>query len=120
MNGGNKELQMEKLETGVPGFDHISKGGLPKGRATLAGGTSGSGKSVLASQFLAEGITKANENGVFVTFEESPEDIREFTIDNKGMHIGKPFRNITGIISGSLKHVESGEIERINSLFKEE
>jgi circadian clock protein KaiC len=66
---------VEKLPTGIEGFDLISLGGLPSGRATLLSGTSGSAKTVFAVQFLVEGITKANQNGVFVTFEESVADI---------------------------------------------
>ncbi len=65
-----------KLPTGIPGFDLITLGGLPKGRTTLVAGTAGSAKTVMAVQFLAEGIRNADENGVFVTFEESPDDIR--------------------------------------------
>lgn len=67
---------IEKLATNIPGFDHISCGGLPKHRTTLVSGTSGSGKTVFAAQFLAEGITKSGCGGVFVTFEEDPVDIR--------------------------------------------
>jgi KaiC/GvpD/RAD55 family RecA-like ATPase len=47
-------------------------------------------------------------------------DIREFTIDGSGMHIGKPFRDVTGIIEGSPRHVAASEAERISSLFAEE
>jgi circadian clock protein KaiC len=65
-----------KLPTGIPGFDLITLGGLPRGRTTLVAGTAGSAKTVMAAQFLAEGIRAADENGVFVTFEESPGDIR--------------------------------------------
>ena len=72
-----EQLQIKKLETGIPGFDDISKGGLPIGRTTLVSGTSGSGKTVFAIQFLAEGIENNHENGVFITFEESPKDIRK-------------------------------------------
>jgi len=68
--------QVAKLETGIAGFDFVSRGGLPKGRTTLVSGTAGSAKTVFACQFLAEGIRKAGEHGVFVTFEESPADIR--------------------------------------------
>ncbi|MCS6836658.1 MAG: circadian clock protein KaiC [Anaerolineae bacterium] len=67
--------QVEKLPTGIPGFDHICNGGLPKGRTTLVTGTAGTAKTVLACQFLVEGI-RQGEAGVFVTFEESVEDIR--------------------------------------------
>ena len=65
-----------KLKSYIPGFDHISRGGLPKGRTTLISGTAGSAKTVFTAQFLVEGIVNNNENGVFVTFEESPADIK--------------------------------------------
>lgn len=68
--------RITKLATGIPGFDTIAKGGLPEGRATLVAGTTGSGKSVFASQFLAEGIKQHGQPGVFVTFEEPPHNIR--------------------------------------------
>src|SRR5947208_16379916 len=65
-----------KLKTEIEGFDLIAKGGLPRGRSTLVSGTSGSAKTVFAAQFLAAGVARAGEPGVFVTFEESPEDVR--------------------------------------------
>ena len=66
-----------KLDTGIEGFDLVADGGLPAGRTTLVSGTAGSGKTVFAAQFLAEGILKSGESGVFVTFEESAADIRK-------------------------------------------
>lgn len=66
---------MDKVPSGIAAFDELTLGGLPRGRATLVGGTPGSGKTVFATQFLAHGITACGENGVFVTFEESPRDI---------------------------------------------
>jgi circadian clock protein KaiC len=67
---------VEKLPTGIPTFDMIAEGGLPRNRTTLLAGTAGSGKTVFAVQFLAAGIA-AGEPGVFVTFEESPADVRQ-------------------------------------------
>ncbi|HEY7912375.1 MAG TPA: circadian clock protein KaiC [Blastocatellia bacterium] len=72
----NEASGIEKLQTGISGFDFIAYGGLPKGRTTLVTGTAGSAKTVFAAQFLAEGIKKFGEPGVFITFEESPDDIR--------------------------------------------
>ena len=66
-----------KLATGIEGFDFITDGGIPLGRTTLLTGSAGSAKTVFASQFLAEGISKSGEKGVFVTFEENPEDIKK-------------------------------------------
>jgi circadian clock protein KaiC len=75
MSQGNSEF-IEKLETGIPGFDLISEGGLPVGRTTLVVGSAGSGKTIFSCQFLIEGI-KRGESGVFISFEESPQNIRK-------------------------------------------
>lgn len=73
MNNNN----LKKLETGINGFDHIADGGFPEGRTTLISGSAGSAKTVFACQYLAEGIEKFDQPGVFVTFEETPEAIRK-------------------------------------------
>lgn len=67
---------VQKIQTGIPGFDFIADGGLPAGRTVIVAGSAGSGKTIFATQFLAAGIAAGNENGVFVTFEEQPNDIR--------------------------------------------
>lgn len=67
---------IEKLATGIPGFDHVSAGGIPLNRTTLVSGTAGSSKTVFAAQFLAAGVAQFDQAGVFVTFEESVDDIR--------------------------------------------
>lgn len=71
----HNHLPVPKIATGVEGLDLVTNGGLPKGRATLVAGSSGSAKTILALQFLVNGIRGCDENGVFVTFEETPEDI---------------------------------------------
>ncbi|MAA74895.1 MAG: circadian clock protein KaiC [Salinisphaeraceae bacterium] len=63
------------VPTGIAGFDQIAHGGIPQNRTTLIGGTAGSGKTLFALQFLANGVEKYGENGVLVTFEEDPEDL---------------------------------------------
>lgn len=52
-----------KLAARIEGYDLIANGGLPRGRATLMSGTSGSARTVFAAQFLAAGITQAGEPG---------------------------------------------------------
>ena len=76
MSASEDDETVEKLPTGMSGFDIIAMGGLPKNRTTLVSGTAGSGKTVFAAQFLAAGI-RAGEGGVFVTFEETARDIRK-------------------------------------------
>lgn len=72
----NTSGSVELLPTGIPGFDVLAMGGLPKNRTTLVSGTAGSAKTVFVTQFLVEGIRQAGEPCVFVTLEESPDDIR--------------------------------------------
>jgi circadian clock protein KaiC len=66
---------LDKVPTGIAGFEEISYGGLPKGRSTLISGSSGSGKTIFACQLLVEGIRQFNEAGIFVTFEENVADL---------------------------------------------
>jgi circadian clock protein KaiC len=57
--------------TGVVGFDEAARGGLPTGRVTVVLGGPGAGKTLFASQFLATGVLRSQEPGLFVAFEES-------------------------------------------------
>jgi len=86
MKTSDKESAVEKMRTGIEGLDSLANGGLPKMRSTLVTGSSGSAKTVLAIQFLAEGIKQFNEHGVFVTFEEPAEDIRKNMV-SLGWHL---------------------------------
>ena len=66
-----------RVPTGIPGFDELCEGGLINNRTYLVSGTSGTGKTNFAFQFLYSGIVQYNENGVFIATEERPEQIRE-------------------------------------------
>jgi circadian clock protein KaiC len=66
---------LEKCLTGIKGLDEITKGGLPKGRPTLICGSAGSGKTLIAMEFLMRGAMDYGEPGVFMTFEETPKDL---------------------------------------------
>ena len=71
--------RLSKVPTGIGGLDEITEGGLPRGRPTLIAGASGTGKTLLAMQFLVNRASKYGESGLFVTFEESaPEMITNF------------------------------------------
>ena len=61
----------QRLGMGVPGLDAMLGGGLPKGYSLLVTGPSGSGKSILAAAFLAEGARRG-ETGVIAAFEQRP------------------------------------------------
>jgi circadian clock protein KaiC len=64
-----------KAPTGIAGFDEITGGGLPRGRTTLLVGGPGSGKTILALQFLVHGAQDCREPGIFVAFEETSKRI---------------------------------------------
>jgi len=66
---------LAKARTGIVGLDEITQGGLPAGRPTLVCGGPGSGKTVLAMEFLVRGASEFGEPGAFVSFEESRDDL---------------------------------------------
>lgn len=65
---------IERMPTGIPGFDELLGGGLPRSRTTLIAGGAGCGKTLFALQALAFGA-RHGEPGIFVGFEESTERI---------------------------------------------
>ena len=67
--------RLKKSPTGIDGFDEITEGGLPKSRVTLISGGTGSGKTLLGLDFLINGVIKYNEPGVFMSFEETEDEI---------------------------------------------
>jgi circadian clock protein KaiC len=67
------EQQRRRLSTGVPGLDEMIGGGIVAGDAVMLTGPAGSGKSTVATQFIAEGL-RQGETGVIAVFEEYPED----------------------------------------------
>ena len=66
---------LKKERTGIPGFDEITGGGLPAGRPTLICGSAGAGKTLFAMEFLVRGATLYDEPGVFISFEETDEEL---------------------------------------------
>jgi circadian clock protein KaiC len=66
---------IEKCPTGIQGLDEITGGGLPRGRPTLVCGGAGSGKTLLAMEFIVRGIRDYGEPGVFMAFEETEADL---------------------------------------------
>ena len=81
--------QLQKCPTGIKGFDEITEGGLPKNRTTLVSGSAGSGKTLLGIDFLINGAIKFKEPGVFMSFEESEDelytDVASLNLDLQGL-----------------------------------
>jgi circadian clock protein KaiC len=68
-----RQTDAPRLSTGVAGIDEMMGGGIPTGDSVIVAGPSGSGKSVLATQFIAEGL-RHGQPGVIAIFEELPEE----------------------------------------------
>jgi circadian clock protein KaiC len=62
-----------RLSTGVPALDEMMGGGIPEGDSVLVAGSSGTGKSLLATQFIAAGL-RVGEPGIVAVFEERPDE----------------------------------------------
>ncbi len=77
---GGKNRPPERLSMGVAGLDEMMGGGLPAGYSLLVAGPSGSGKSLLATAFLAEGA-RLGEKGVIAAFEKSASTSRNPRLD---------------------------------------
>ena len=67
---------MNRIKTGITGFDELIEGGLPEGRSFLISGGTGTGKTIFAMQFLVNG-SLMGEPGIYLTLDERPELIRE-------------------------------------------
>jgi len=80
----NKESKSTKTEglvqrtrTGIEGLDQLIEGGFPRGRSILIAGPPGSGKTILALQYVYRGVTEFGEPGIFVTLDEPKLDLLE-------------------------------------------
>ncbi len=79
--------QLQRIPSGIPGFDQIVGGGLIRDRVYLLAGPAGAGKTIFSTQFLYNGISKYNENGVYVVLEETPQQLRENMYNSFGWNI---------------------------------
>jgi circadian clock protein KaiC len=72
-----RSAQLAKTPTGIDGLDQVTGGGLPSGRTALVCGGPGCGKTLLGIEFLVRGATRYGEPGLFVSFEETPEELTQ-------------------------------------------
>jgi KaiC/GvpD/RAD55 family RecA-like ATPase len=79
---------LERVKTGVDGLDELIGGGIIKGEVILLAGTTGSGKTIFSTQFIYNGATQYEENGVYATFEEDETSLKR-NMENLGMNLGK-------------------------------
>lgn len=90
-----KTPSTKRLSIGIPELDEMLGGGIPEGDSLLIAGSSGTGKSLLATQFIAAGI-REGQPGIVAVFEERPEEYAA-RASGFGLHLDK------AIEEGSLK-----------------
>src|SRR5581483_10023003 len=69
-------MKAQVIKTGVPGFDEVLNGGLPRNHSYLFLGKPGAGKTPLSLQFLLEGA-RQGERGLYVPLSETKEELLE-------------------------------------------
>ncbi|MFW5820647.1 MAG: circadian clock protein KaiC [Bacteroidota bacterium] len=77
MKNVEKDSPISKVLTGITGLDEITFGGFPENRSTLITGYAGSGKTVFSMHFILNGINLYDEPGVFISMEESEEELKK-------------------------------------------
>ena len=87
MTSGGSDA-VARIETGISGLDEIASGGLPAPRSTLVAGTAGTGKTLLAVQFLVMGTERHDDSGVLVAFDEPPDEMVR-NVQSLGWDLGR-------------------------------
>lgn len=72
-NAGADSSIVKRVNTGIKGLDELIEGGIPEKSLLLLTGTTGTGKSIFAMEFLVEGALQG-ENGVYISLQESMEE----------------------------------------------
>ena len=104
----HKTKSVAKMRTGIKGLDEITGGGLPLGRPTLVCGEAGSGKTLMATEFIVRGALDFGEPGVFMAFEEKAEEL-EMNVASLGFDLNKLQKK--NLIKIDHVHVDKSEIE---------
>jgi len=96
---------MERIRTGIPGFDELCDSGLPRNRAYVVEGMCGAGKSIFGLQFLYNGAVQYNEPGILLSTEERPDSIRANAL-NIGWNLTElEGKGVLSIIDGSFAKI---------------
>lgn len=106
-----------RINTGIGGLDELIGGGFPEGRVILIIGGPGTGKTIMCSQFLYKGVKENQENGIFVSLDESKEHFY-----SEMQQFGWDFRKAEG--AGKFAFIDATLVSRVamlkEELYKEE
>jgi circadian clock protein KaiC len=103
---------LPKAPTGIAGFDEITYGGLPRGRATLVTGGPGSGKTLFGLEFLVRGALDHGEPGVLLSFEESAD---ELAVNVGSLGFDLPALERDGLLAVDTFRIDVGTVIRTGS-----
>lgn len=109
---------MERVDSGIQGFDKLLNGGLPKGRAYLISGEPGTGKTIFSLQYLMHGVS-LGEKCVYISIDEKPEHIIE-DAESLGWEIKPHLKSgklqiidVTHYFSSTNKHENDIDINKV-------
>jgi circadian clock protein KaiC len=114
----------ERVNTGIHGLDEMIADGFWRGSTTLVAGPPGSGKTIMALQFLSEGVSRG-EAGVYLGFQENPTQIG-WIMGNLGLDVGRQLNNgfeimyqspvemqIDRVASQLFRRIKAGKVRRV-------
>ena len=105
---------MEKIKTGISGFDALVKGGLPAGSCVLLSGTPGTGKTIFALEYIYRGALEGDK-GLYISLEEQTQSLRDQAsnfgwdfeaLEKKGM-ITLMYIPTSSITNSTIKEIQS-------------
>jgi circadian clock protein KaiC len=102
-------MKIERIESGIPGFDQMTEGGFVKGSTNLIAGPTGTGKTIFCCQYLLHGLKKG-ENGVYISLEQNTDDIMA-DVSRFGWH--EEFKKYIGKKKLILQHEFPAGIEKL-------
>ena len=109
-NKSKAGFKFPKSPTGIEGLDVITNGGIPKNRPTLLLGNTGCGKTIMAMEFLINGIVTFNEPAVFMAFEEQTDELK-LNVKSLGFDLAKHVADNKIY----LEHVKISKKEMVNA-----
>lgn len=98
-------MMKARVPTGIPGLDELISGGFAENTVNLVSGPAGSAKSLMAIQYIYNGVKDKDETGIYLTLEEPRENIIR-AMSAYGMDITKYEED------GKLILLDLGEVRR--------